>query len=55
MHTDGDWQAVEGVMKDMATGDEYLLKLSTTKTVLAAFHLNTYRAGLKYVRTLISV
>jgi len=45
MHADGDWQAVEGVLsKDMATVDEYLqtwkLKLSTTKTVLAAFHLN---------------
>jgi len=45
MHVDGDWQAVEGVLsKDMATLGEYLqtwkLKLSTTKTVSAAFHLN---------------
>jgi len=45
MHADGDWQAVEGVLsKDMATLGEYLqtwkLKLSTTKTVSAAFHLN---------------
>jgi len=45
MHADGDWQAVEGVLsKDMATVGEYLqtwkLKLSTTKTVSAAFHLN---------------
>ena len=45
MHADGDWQAVEGVLnKDMATAGAYLqtgkLKLSTTKTVSAAFHLN---------------
>ena len=45
MHADGDWQEVEGVLnKDMATVGEYLqtwtLKLSTTKTVSAAFHLN---------------
>ena len=45
MHADGDWQAVEGMLtKDMATVGEYLqtwkLKLSTTKTVSAAFHLN---------------
>ena len=45
MHANGDWQAVEGVRtKDMATIGEYLqtrkLKLSTTKTLLAAFHLN---------------
>jgi len=45
MHADGYWQAVEGVLtKDMATVGEYLqtwkLKLSTTKTLLAAFHLN---------------
>jgi len=45
MHVDGDWQAVEGVLtKDMATVNEYLqtwkLKLSTLKTVSAAFHLN---------------
>jgi len=45
MHADGDWQAVEGALsKDMATVGEYLqtwkLKLSTTITVLAVFHLN---------------
>ena len=45
LHADGDWQAVEGVLnKDMATVSEYLqtwkLKLSTTKSVSAAFHLN---------------
>jgi len=45
MRADGDWQAVEGVLsKDMATPGEYLqtwkVKLSTTKTVSAAFHLN---------------
>ena len=44
MHADGDWQAVEGALnKHMATVGEYLqtwkLKLSTTKTVSAAFHL----------------
>jgi len=45
MHADGDWQAVEVVLtKDMATVSEYFqtwkLKLSTTKTVSAVFHLN---------------
>jgi len=49
MHADGDWQAVEGVLsKDMATLGEYLqtwkLKLSTTKSVSAAFHLNNKEA-----------
>jgi len=49
MHADGDWQAVEGVlMKDMATVGGYLqtwkLKLSTTKTVSTAFHLNNKEA-----------
>jgi len=49
MHADGDWLAVEGVLnKDMATLGEYLqtwtLKLSTTKTVSAAFHLNNKEA-----------
>ena len=49
MHADGDWQAVEGVLsKDMATLGEYLptwkLKLSTTKTVSAVFHLNNKEA-----------
>ena len=44
MHVDGDWQAVEGVLtRDMASIGEYLqtwkLKLSTTKTVSAVFHL----------------
>jgi len=45
MHTDGDWKTVEGVRsKDMATIGEYLqtwkLKFSSTKSVLAIFHLN---------------
>ena len=49
MHAEGDWQAVEGMLtKDMATVSEYLqtweLKLSTTKTVSAAFHLNNKEA-----------
>jgi len=49
MHGDGDWQAVEGALtKDMATLGEYLqtwkLKLSTTKTVSAVFHLNNKEA-----------
>jgi len=44
MHTDRDWLAVEGALsKDMATLGEYIqtwkLKLSTTKTVSAVFHL----------------
>jgi len=45
MHADGDWQAVERVLrKDMATICEYLqiwkMELSTTKMVSAVFHLN---------------
>jgi len=45
MHADGDWQTMEGVLsKDMAIVGEYLqtwkLKLSTTKTVSAVFHLD---------------
>jgi len=49
MHADGDWQAVERALtKDMATVGEYLqtwkLKLSTTKTVSAVFHLNNKEA-----------
>ena len=49
MHADGDWQAVKGVpSEDMATLSEYLqtwkLKLSTTKTVSAIFHLNNKEA-----------
>ena len=49
MHADEDWQTVEGALsKDMATLGEYLqvlkLKLSTTKTVSAAFHLNNKEA-----------
>ena len=48
MHTDGDWQTVEGVLsKDMAALGEYLqtwqLKY-TTKAVLAVFHLNNKEA-----------
>jgi len=43
-HADGDWQAVDGVLsKETATIGEHLqtwkLKLSTTKTMLSAFHL----------------
>jgi len=49
MHAEGAWQRVEGVLsKDMATVGEYLqtwkLKLSTTKGVLVAFHLNNKEA-----------
>jgi len=49
MHADGDWQAVEEVLtKDMATLSEYFqiwkLKLSTTRTVSAAFHRNKMEA-----------
>jgi len=49
IHADGDWQAVEGALSmDMATLGEYLqtwkLKLSTTKTVSAVFHLNNKEA-----------
>ena len=49
MHADGDWQAVEGALtKDIATVGEYLqtwkLKLSTTKTVSAVFHLKNKEA-----------
>ena len=49
MHADRDWLAVEGVLsKDMATVGEYLQtwkqKLSTTKTMSAAFHLNNKEA-----------
>ena len=49
MHADGDWLAVEGALsKDMATLGEYLqtwkLKLRTTKTVSAVFHLNNKEA-----------
>ena len=48
-HADGDWLAVEGALsKDMATPGEYLhtrkLKLSTTKTASAVFHLNNKEA-----------
>jgi len=49
MHADGNWQAVERVLsKDMATVGEYhqtwKLKLSTTKTVSAAFQFNNKEA-----------
>ena len=49
MHADEDCQAVEGALsKGMATVREYFqtwnLKLSTTKTVSAAFHLNNKEA-----------
>ena len=44
MHADRDWQTVERALsKDMATIGEYLqtwkIKLNTTKTVSATFHL----------------
>jgi len=50
MHADEDWQVVEGVLsKDMATLGEYIetwkLKLCTTKTVSAVFHLNDEAKG----------
>jgi len=53
MHADGDWEAVEGVLgKDMATIGEYFqtwkLKLSTTKTVSAVFHLNHKEAKCEF-------
>ena len=49
MRADGDWLAVEGALsKVMATLGKYLqtwkLKLSTTKTVSAVFHLNIKEA-----------
>jgi len=49
MHSDGDWQAVEGMLtKDMATASEYFQtwkpKLSTTKMVSVDFHLNNIEA-----------
>ena len=49
MHADGDWLTVEGALsKDMATLSEYLqtwkLKLSTTRTVSAVFHLKSKEA-----------
>jgi len=49
VHADEDWRAVEGLLtKDMTTVGEYLqtwkLKLSTTKTVSAAFYLNNKEA-----------
>jgi len=47
MHADGEWQAVAGVLTKATVG-EYLqtwkLKLSTTKTVSTAFHLNNKEA-----------
>ena len=62
MHADGGRQAVKGLLtKDMATVGEYLqtwkLKLSTTKTVSAAFHLNNKEAKrelkLKYINEIL--
>ena len=49
MHADEDWRAVEGLLtKDMTTVGEYLqtwkLKLSTAKTMSAAFYLNNKEA-----------
>ena len=50
VHVDGDWQVVEGVLrKDMATLGEYIetwkLKLCTTKSVSAVFHLSNEAKG----------
>ena len=55
MHANGDRQAVKGVLtKDMATVGEYLqtwkLKLSTTKTVSAAFQLNNKEAKRELIK-----
>ena len=52
MHFSRDWQAVEGVLShDLVTLAAYLqtwrLKLSWSKTVSAAFHLNNREAGYK--------
>jgi len=49
MHADGDWQALEGVLrKGMTTVSGFLqtrkVKLSTTKTVSVAFHFNNKEA-----------
>ena len=48
MHADGDWQAVKGALtKDMAIlgyFQTWKLKLSTSKTVSAVFHLNNKEA-----------
>ena len=49
MHAEGDWQAVDGVLsKDTEIVSEYpqtwKLKLCTTKTMLATFHLNNNEA-----------
>ena len=49
MLADGDWQAVEGVLsKELAIVGEFRqtwkLKLSDTKTVSEAFHLNNKEA-----------
>ena len=50
MHSAEDWQSVEGTLtQDLATLSSYLqkrnLKLSTTKTVTAAFHLHNKEAS----------
>ena len=49
LHSSGDWKDLEGVLsQDMATISSYLqtwrLKLSHTKTVTTAFHLNNREA-----------
>ena len=49
MHADGDWKAVERMLrKDLTTVSEHLqtrkLKLSTTKTVSEVFHLSNKRS-----------
>ena len=44
LHSSGNWKYLEGLSQDMSTLSAYLqtwrLKLSHTKTVIAAFHLN---------------
>ena len=49
LHSSGNWKNVEGTLsQDMSTLSAYLqtwrLKLSHTKTVAAAFHLNNQEA-----------
>ena len=56
MHADWNWQALEGALsKDMATLGKYLqtwkLKLSTTKTISAVFHLNHKDLSVNWMST----
>ena len=57
MHSAGDWQAVKGVLsQDLVILAAYLqtwwLKLSWSKMVFAAFHLNNREAGRELIITL---